>query len=610
MGQRPPDLDVQGRPVTAGRPPDLGPDGQPVHASAPASPPTGREALIAKLREPIIDRASPVGRAGDAFRESLNPVTIVGGLARAVTSPIETGRALANAHIDEYGKAKDLRQQGRYLEAAGHGLASVLPVVGPTAANIGEQIASGQVAEGVGRGAGLIAPFIVKPGTAPARQPTPVSAPKALTPAEEAVRFARTRDIPMSAGQVTGNPVIRGVEQINERTSPLAAAASGRARAAQATALERVGNEIADAISPSSITPEQAGQGVRDAVRGAVNTASGDANAAYGELRRLEAASPIAVSVDSAKKALAPIYERLKREAELVPLQGGKAKALTALDRLMTGPNTASLSDVDSALGDLKSLARADIPELRTQGQGIAAGAVKFLDAQVRGAAAQAGPDVLQALEAGRKATIAKYAARDLLDTIREEPVQAFRQTTYAKDAGVDHLRELAKIAPAELPKIGRAYIEDLLTTATSEGGFGKTGTLAAKWDALGPQTKAMLYSPAHVQDLDNFFRFAKSAGQNVNPSGSGFTAALTASGVYKVLHPATGIPLEIGQGALAKLLWSPTTTRLLTQGLKVPARSVTGLRVAGEIVEALGPTATATGANIPTSQPQPLPSH
>jgi hypothetical protein len=44
-------------------------------------------------------------------------------------------------------------------EAVGHGAAAMLPVLGPIAADIGEQGAQGDVAGAVGRGAGLLTPF-------------------------------------------------------------------------------------------------------------------------------------------------------------------------------------------------------------------------------------------------------------------------------------------------------------------------------------------------------------------------------------------------------------------------------------------------------------------
>ena len=110
---------------------------------------------------------------------------------------------------------------------------------------------------------------------------------------------------------------------------------------------------------------------------------------------------PVHLAVE--KQMLEPLYTRLKRESELVPLQGDKGRALVALDRLMNGPDVAPVSVVDAALGDLKTMARSEIPELRTAGQGVAAAAVKRLSAAVDRAVAKAGPEAVEALEAGRR---------------------------------------------------------------------------------------------------------------------------------------------------------------------------------------------------------------
>lgn len=60
-------------------------------------------------------------------------------------------------------KAKESYKQGNYTEAAGHGLAAALPLVGPAAENIGERMGSGDVAGGATDLATLLAvPKIAK----------------------------------------------------------------------------------------------------------------------------------------------------------------------------------------------------------------------------------------------------------------------------------------------------------------------------------------------------------------------------------------------------------------------------------------------------------------
>lgn len=86
----------------------------------------------------------------------LNPVTAVKGIASAVAHPIDTAKAVYGMQADQFGKARDAFSEGRYSEAIGHGAAGVVPLLGPAAASAGEQIAGGDVAGGLGAGAGLL----------------------------------------------------------------------------------------------------------------------------------------------------------------------------------------------------------------------------------------------------------------------------------------------------------------------------------------------------------------------------------------------------------------------------------------------------------------------
>src|SRR6185503_13462827 len=148
-------------------------------------------------------------------------------------------------------------------------------------------------------------------------------------------------------------------------------------------------------------------------------------------------------------------------------------------------PDHAPLSVADAALGELKTFARTDEPALRSIGQGVAAGAVKHLEAVVTKTAKEAGSQVYDALKSGRGSTIAKYEAADVLDALHAEPVKTIQKLTSQKDAAIDQLRAVAKVAPAEMPKIGRAVLDDMLNTATGEGGFEHAAALAAKWDKI-----------------------------------------------------------------------------------------------------------------------------
>jgi hypothetical protein len=279
------------------------------------------------------------------------------------------------------------------------------------------------------------------------------------------------------------------------------------------------------------------------------------------------------VDLTKARPGLQPIYDALKRQSELTPaaMMGDKARALQALDKLMNGPNTAALADVDAALGDLKSFARADVPELRTGGQGAAAGAVKYLDALVRQTAEAAGPEALDALLRGRDATKAKYGIADIYDTIKAEPVQAFKKATAAGDANIAHLRDLEKAAPDQMPVVGRAWLDGLLEKAGQNGGFEHRAAISSAWEKMGPETKNLLFKdPAYQTELDKFFRLVRQTSENANPSGTAHVVA-TLSHVHSLMSGLTGLGEQAGWAAVSSFMHSPAGVRLLTEGIRLP---------------------------------------
>lgn len=257
------------------------------------------------------------------------------------------------------------------------------------------------------------------------------------------------------------------------------------------------------------------------------------------------------VDLRPSKAAMTDIYNRFKREAELVPLQGAKARAYVALDRLMNGPEFESLSVVDEALSDIKALARQD--------QGRAKLLVSAIETQVQAAVKRAGPSAQSALERGRSAVKTRVAVEEVLDRLKDEPVKAFDQVTARRDTAIGYLREIEQVAPDVLPQVGRAWLDDALDLATENGRFEHTDRLLANWQKLGPETKQKLFGE-RVSDLDRFFLLAKRLGENPNPSG---TAQVLKANVADLV---LGLPSY----AIAKILYSPKAARALTRGLEI----------------------------------------
>ncbi len=312
---------------------------------------------------------------------------------------------------------------------------------------------------------------------------------------------------------------------------------------------------------------EQAG--VRPGTRWWDESAAPAAASASAEPKTLQ----LAVDLTQAKPQLRPAHAELKREAELVPgsMMGGKARALVALDRLLSGPDQVSASTLDAALSDLKAFARKSKEQgrPRTSAEGIIIDAVGKLETALQQRLEQAGPEAQALLKRGRLWTRAKYAAQDVLEQLRTEPVQVFNQVTYKRDAGVVQLRRLAKVAPDEIQAVGRAYLDQLIDTAMEDGTFGHHAKVSSAWKNLGPETKRILFRDAeHVADLDRFFALVERIGHNPNPSGTALTLSAT-----KI----AGIPLNY---ALAKLAYTPGGVKLLTQGVRIPAKNASAVRV------------------------------
>ena len=125
------------------------------------------------------------------------------------------------------------------------------------------------------------------------------------------------------------------------------------------------------------------------------------------------------------------------------------------------------------------------------------------------------------------------------------------------------------------MPKIGRAYLDGLFATATGEGGFSREAKLLADWNRLGEETKALLYPDESLRSsLDKFFLIGKKMAENPNPSGTALVSAIPGQAAWVFVEPVSGVSSVIGAAALSKLLNSPTTARLMVDGLQMPRTS------------------------------------
>jgi len=596
-----------------------------------------------------------VGDYAKGAWKHLNPVSAVEGLVQLTNHPIEAGKGILEQNGQLAAKAEKAFKSGDYLSGSRHVLTylmNAVPGLGAAADSAADKIQEGKVAEGLGEATGV---GLAMAG--PARLPkvsTVVKSVAKSAPVRQALEFAERRNIPVDVATATDNQFLRGAQQVASSTlgGSIPAAAGKRA---QATAMTRVSGELAAEAHPVPVSPESAGQAVRGAIEEKIGAIKGQADAAYNEFRaaaedaanlrevevgrqvpeealfqldqlamgqarkpygqlsdierqhvdRLAAkigidATPqpvtqaIALPVDMRpiKAALQKQYSEMQQWME--PARRNASQGFQAVKSIVEGPDFRPAVEAEHGLSGLKQLAReAPSDDLRNVNQGIGANGARQLQAAIDAAAEQGGGEALAALQRGRAAHASKMDLADVAKQLRDEPVQAFRQAAWEKDTGIAYLRKLNQAVPGEMPKIGRAYLENLFQKATSDGGFAGGKGLYAEWQRLGPQTKELLFrNPVLRQDLDSFFLLAKRMAEVPNPSG---TAATTAAG--RVLDVASGgaaytghfLPVavsQIGVAGLTALMYSPRALRMMISAMKAPAQSAARTMALGSLMK------------------------
>lgn len=536
----------------------------------------------------------------------------------------------AKSQFDQFEKAADALTSpdggsmgDRISAAMGHTAAGLIPVVGPAAAHVGEDLgegmASGHPGYALGEATGLLAPFAASkaadfiPKTASVKSPTVT--PHLDASEASAVQWMKDNNIPVDAATATGNPVVRNVQALLQNTI----GTSGKAKqflTGQKDALQSAGEGLADQVAPAA-TAETSGAGVRTALDKGVADLSSKATGAYTRLQNIEQASapqtvqvgtktgsiidpatgkptqiPVTkdiiapIDLTGAKAALKPIQQELMQV--LTPAQQQFSKGLTAINGVLGAPDAISASVADQTLSGLKAILREDVP---AQTKFLVSKVIDQMSPQVDAAVAKLGPSATQALQDGRALTAAKYSTKGTLDALNDEPVKLFGQLTQAKDANINLLRDVAAKAPAAIPAVGRSVLDGLIEKAYAEVEQGKPGATLTEWNKLGPNTKRILFKdPKLIGDLDNFFNASKMVAKNPNPSGSGFIAGLSVDGNMMFYMPHVAIPYVIGRSGLGRILFTPGGARALTEGMRLPiASNAKNALVAGRILQLAG---------------------
>lgn len=562
---------------------------------------------------------------GDLYNAVTHPVDTVTGLAKTAAGAVELAIPGEQGHEDNARKVRDMYVQrygsmdkafetfyndpagfagdvsmlfgGAGLVAKGAGIAAKAANATRTAQVLNK---TGQVAKTVSRATDPVT-AMAKTVSVPAKALGRTGG--ALNPTERAaIDYVRSQGAEVPAGVATGNTFVK-VAQGTLEHSPGGSLVADKAKTRLGQQMEGIGRNLAAQVDPNPVTPETAGAGLRTTLQRNVDNSAVVSDVNYESLRNLEAdpahtrsvqtgtkqvevkdpttgqtmkmSVPVTenialpVEVGAFKKQLKPVYEHMQKWWE--PARRNASPGFTAIKSIMEGPDAVSASVAEVGLGGLKELAREGDP----RNAGLAKMIIPKLEQVVDDAVGAADPRALDDLRAGRKSTATMYDTKDVLKDLRQEPVQAFGQTKYANDAGIEYLRKLSKEAPGEMPKVGRAYIEKLLDDATNGDRFDATKTLYKGWKNLGPETKKILFkNPAHIADLDKFFTAVNKLSEQVNPSRSGLTAGGLAMGSTFLGGIATGALVNLGAYGLTKILYSPKGVDLLLNGMKAPRGS------------------------------------
>ena len=273
--------------------------------------------------------------------EMLNPIAMAKGVYNAVVHPIDTASGILAAQAGEGREAANAFQQGQYGRAIGHGIAAAVPLVGPVAAEAGEQIASGDVAGGLGKATGIMAPFGVAPAVRAARGAAPAAAVERVAGALEG--GARSRVVDVMAPNVGANKVRFGA--MAERVAP-ALLKEGDAAAWSREGIH--GNVQAKLV--------QAEQMLDEAANNRLNARTFPTQPIIANLMEKRAR----LSAGAVEGSLAP-RTSVTRTSSIVD-QSGKPIQVTDMKRkgigadVVPSPNTARVAEIDKAIAELKTL--------------------------------------------------------------------------------------------------------------------------------------------------------------------------------------------------------------------------------------------------------------
>lgn len=408
---------------------------------------------------PVAPAGSSLGRFAEGVWQMVNPVSLAEGLYGAVRHPVKTAVKVGKAQYEQGKQAFDLAKQGRYVEAAGHGVAAALPLIGPAAAEAGEQIAAGDIAGGLGKGVGLAAPFAASPALKAGVRAVRASAPGAATAVAEGLASKAGEMVADVATPKVGPNKLRFGNQARELAPDLL-------KRGEAGAWTREG--LHSTVKQGLATAEDALDAAADSRNaGFPHDTKGIVKALLDKRQELTA---------EAFDATEPARTATTRTSAILDASGKPAQVTdlkaTPIGRdVVPGPNAERVAQIDKAISELKQLGpQAPYESLR-----------RIRQAYDGPAKATYAPSVTADY---LKAQGGKLGAADVTGTIRSalaeaDPATAATNAEYHLYRTLDEVLSAAKETEAARPKIGRRMAAILFGGGSGAAAGGATGATA-----------------------------------------------------------------------------------------------------------------------------------
>lgn len=436
-----------------------------------------------------------------------------------------------------------LWQAGAYGQAAVNLLNSLIPVIGPEASSIADDVNRGDYGKAVGRMAPYIAPELARR--------LPASMTLGLTsqlPAadQQAIRdLELTGNVRFSTGQKTGAPWVqhtekdlseligsrRGVQtwfgkqppgvaqtarDLTATVSPTTVAAPDRVRAGRAY-LRRINNRLDNLWSIGDRSYDAARQNAASAQQtlqvGTQTTTAMPPGQSMAHGVPVTTTTPIMktfnapVDAVASRAGLQPLYDDL--DAKLTVEQKQYSPAFQALKEFIESKSPyIDAMDLDKYNSAVKSLLRRS---KNAQARGLAVRILQKTEADLNTAMQQAGPNAVANLRRGRAAVRQFYETKEFLARFGKnpEPAAVVNRLLANSDKRFSELEMLNRFAPQQGQLMARMYLEELTAKATKQGGFDAAG-VQRMWDNMGPRTKDLLLGPQKTRMMDSIIRGGK----------------------------------------------------------------------------------------------------